>query len=216
MLAAHEPEPVGAYSTDEQEAVRVQMERLLRSAHFRNSKRYPTLLRYLVEETLAGHSGLLKERILGMEVFGRAPDYDTSTDPIVRVTIAEIRKRIAQYYHEDAHSSELRIELTPGSYIPEFITGRHVTENTEDLHVNVAPSMREPDPAIAFEPAAAERAVVAAVKQPSCRRHLGLAMAAPGSAGTTLGTGLRNQRPRHLLPADECPQTRPGQRANHR
>lgn len=105
------------------------MDRMLLSAHFRNSRRYPNLLRYIVEETLQGRGHHLKERLLGMEVFGRTPDYDTSADPIVRVTVAEIRKRIAQYYHEDAHASELRIELKPGSYIPEFLPGRDVEEH---------------------------------------------------------------------------------------
>jgi hypothetical protein len=38
----------------------------------------------------------------------------------VRVTIAEIRKRIAQYYHDQEHDSEMRIELLPGRYAPEF------------------------------------------------------------------------------------------------
>ena len=112
----------------EVEQVRAQMEKLLHSSHFRNSRRYPTLLRYIVEETLAGRGPFLKERTLGVEVFGRAPEYDTASDPIVRVTVAEIRKRIAQYYHEEAHASELRIELTPGSYVPEFLPGRESEE----------------------------------------------------------------------------------------
>jgi hypothetical protein len=113
---------------DQREKVRAQMEKLLQSTHFRNSRRYPTLLRYVVEETLEGRGPFLKERTLGVEVFGRAPDYDTASDPIVRVTVAEIRKRIAQYYHEEAHASELRIELTPGSYVPEFLPGREAEE----------------------------------------------------------------------------------------
>jgi len=113
------------FSSEDKEKIRAQMERLLHSTHFRNSKRYPTLLRYMVEETLEGRGSHLKERTLGVEVFGRPADYDTASDPVVRVTVAEIRKRIAQYYHESSHSSELRIELNIGSYIPEFIPERH-------------------------------------------------------------------------------------------
>ncbi len=112
--------------------MRKQLERLLQSSHFRNSRRYPALLRFIVEEALAGRGLLLKERTLGVEVFGRAPDYDTSSDPIVRVTVAEVRKRIAQYYHEDAHASEVRIELNPGSYVPEFLPGREPEEHTHE------------------------------------------------------------------------------------
>ena len=139
-LATHEvPDPSPAIP-ESKEAVRAQMEQMLLSAHFRNSRRYPTLLRYIVEETLEGRGAQLKERLLGMEVFGRAPDYDTAADPIVRVTIAEIRKRIAQYYHEDAHASELRIELKPGSYVPEFLPGHRVEEHSVTAAVELPPA----------------------------------------------------------------------------
>jgi hypothetical protein len=102
------------------EAVREQLERILASPLFRNSKRYPSLLRYVVEQALDGHASELKERTLGIEVFGRTPDYDTNVDPVVRISAAEIRKRIAQYYHEPGHDDELRIDLPLGSYVPEF------------------------------------------------------------------------------------------------
>jgi hypothetical protein len=105
---------------EEKDQVRQQMNRLLESSHFRNSRRYPALFRFLVEETLEGRGEFLKERLLGVHVFDRPADYDTASDPIVRVTIAEIRKRIAQYYHEPAHQSEMRIEMLSGHYAPEF------------------------------------------------------------------------------------------------
>jgi hypothetical protein len=105
---------------EEKDQVRRQMERLLETAHFKNSRRYPALFRFIVEETLEGRGEFLKERLLGVRVFNRPPDYDTADDPIARVTIAEIRKRIAQYYHEEAHETEMRIELMPGHYEPEF------------------------------------------------------------------------------------------------
>jgi hypothetical protein len=97
-----------------------QLDRLVTSKHFRNSRRYPMLLRYVVEQTLAGHADLLKERTLGMTVFERPSDYDTNADPIVRVTAGEVRKRIAQYYQEREHQDEVRIDLPLGSYIPRF------------------------------------------------------------------------------------------------
>jgi hypothetical protein len=97
-----------------------QLSRMLDSHHFRHSHRYPALLKYLVEQTLIGRSAELKERLLGIEVFRRAPDYDTNVDPVVRVTAAEVRKRIAQYYLEPAHAHEIRIEIPTGSYVPHF------------------------------------------------------------------------------------------------
>jgi hypothetical protein len=98
-----------------------QLERIVDSKYFRNSKRYPVLLRFVVEQTLAGRSNLLKERTLGMTIFDRDSDYDTNADPIVRVTAGEVRKRIAQYYQEPAHEHEWKIHLPLGSYVPRFL-----------------------------------------------------------------------------------------------
>ena len=100
--------------------IQAQLERILANPLFKNSKRYPTLLRYVVERTLDGHPGELKERTLGIEVFGRDPDYDTNLDPVVRTTAAEIRKRLAQYYQEPNHETEPRIDLPLGSYAARF------------------------------------------------------------------------------------------------
>lgn len=104
----------------ERAAIREQLERILSSPLFKNSKRYPNLLRFVVERSLTGHTDPLKERTLGIEVFGREPDYDTNLDPVVRTTAVEIRKRIAQYYHEPGHEKEIRIDFPPGTYLPEF------------------------------------------------------------------------------------------------
>lgn len=104
----------------EKSAVRDQLNRLLANPFFSHSKRFPTFLRFVTEQTLAGEEDNIKERTLGIEIFGRDADYDTASDPIVRVTAAEIRKRVAQYYQEPAHANELRIALPSGSYIPRF------------------------------------------------------------------------------------------------
>src|ERR1700761_1311576 len=107
-------------SEEEQSAIHEQLERLLASPYFSHSRRFPVFLRYVIERTLSGHEDSLKERTLGVEIFGRQADYDTASDPIVRVTAAEIRKRIAQYYQEPGKEHELRLSLPAGSYIPQF------------------------------------------------------------------------------------------------
>jgi hypothetical protein len=108
---------------EERKAIQAQLERILSSSVFRNSKRYASVLKYLVERTLEGAGDQIKERTIGIEVFGRAPDYDTGTDHAVRSAAAEIRKRLAQYYQEQATSTELRIEILLGSYVPQFRWG---------------------------------------------------------------------------------------------
>jgi hypothetical protein len=114
---SHEHPPL---NDAEKSAVREQLNRLLANPFFSHSKRFPTFLRFVTEQTLAGEADNIKERTLGIEIFGRDADYDTASDPIVRVTAAEIRKRVAQYYQEPTHANELRIALPSGSYIPKF------------------------------------------------------------------------------------------------
>lgn len=100
--------------------VEQQLNRLRSSPLFSHSRRYPLFLDYVVRKTLDGHMDELKERTVGIEAFGRPAGYDLNSDPVVRVTAGEVRKRLAQYYYEAEHQHELRIELHPGSYVPEF------------------------------------------------------------------------------------------------
>ena len=116
-LTAADSEPPGPPAPT---AIREQLEQVLGSSLFRNSRRYPALLRHVVERALAGEPSCLKERSLGVEVFGREPAYDPGLDPVVRITAAEVRKRLAQYYQEPGHEGEIRIELPTGAYVPEF------------------------------------------------------------------------------------------------
>jgi hypothetical protein len=108
------------FTEGEKAAIEEQVERLLQNPYFSHSRRFPTFLRFVVRLALAGQADAVKERTLGIEIFGRSADYDTSSDPIVRVTAAEIRKRIAQYYHEPGHDVEIRVSLPAGSYVPQF------------------------------------------------------------------------------------------------
>lgn len=107
-------------SAADKEAVLLQVDRLLASSYFRNSRRYSDFLRFVVIQTAEGHADILKERTLGIEVFDREPTFDTSGDSIVRVAAAEVRKRIALYYQEGDHEQELRVELSSGSYVAHF------------------------------------------------------------------------------------------------
>ncbi|MGH9606602.1 MAG: hypothetical protein ACRD3N_12995 [Terracidiphilus sp.] len=99
--------------------VREQLARILSSSAFQHSTRYASVLKFIIDSTLEGSGDRLKERTIGIEVFDRRPDYDTATDHVVRSAVAEVRKRLAQYYVQSAQG-ELRIEIPHGSYIPQF------------------------------------------------------------------------------------------------
>jgi len=113
----------------DRDAVLRELSEILSSPHFCNSKRYPALLQYIVENTLDGKTDLLKERTLGIEVFDRTPTYDTNADTVVRYTAGEVRKRLMLYYSEQGRNTNIRISLPPGSYIPEFFLVQDASED---------------------------------------------------------------------------------------
>jgi hypothetical protein len=127
----------------EKSAVQQQLEHLLASSLFHSSKRYAQFLRFVVGRVLEGQANELKERIVGIEVFDRAATYDTNTDPIVRVTAAEIRKRLDQYYQDPEHSQEIRLFLRAGSYVPQFSWPGHPDgfPETSTLAANNVPDL---------------------------------------------------------------------------
>jgi hypothetical protein len=97
------------------------LEVVLQSHSFRTSKQCQSLLQYIVKHTLDQHEEMLRERVIGAEVFERAPDYDTGNDPIVRSRAAEVRKRLAQHYmHEGGTQCGVRIDIPCGSYQATF------------------------------------------------------------------------------------------------
>lgn len=102
--------------------VRAELERVLASAGFRGAGRLGPFLRFLVESTLGGESGSLKESVLGVEVFGRPADYDPRTDPIVRVEARRLRGRLEEYYGGEGKGNTVRIHLPKGGYVPEWET----------------------------------------------------------------------------------------------
>jgi hypothetical protein len=124
----------------DRDAILLELEQVLASPHFCNSKRYPALLQYVVENTLAGKSDLLKERTLGVEVFDRHPSYDTNADTIVRYTAGEVRKRLSLYYHELDQKPLIQISLPAGSYIPEFLHSQDCSEEGAKPLGSSAPS----------------------------------------------------------------------------
>jgi hypothetical protein len=96
---------------------------IIEGAAFKGSHRSSQFLQYIVDQAIAGHFEALKERVIGVELFGRSPSYDSGEDAIVRVTASDVRKRLLQHYGRYGATSEFRIGLPLGSYIPEISRG---------------------------------------------------------------------------------------------
>jgi hypothetical protein len=136
-----------AIGVEEQETIRGEMERILHSEAFRSSPRCRQFLRFVVEHTLDGRQDHLKERIIGVEVFGRNPAYPTEADSVVRVRATEVRKRLSQYYANAPHAQPCRIEIPPGSYVPQFLPAAKPEDAEKvDLQRNAPPPVALPRP----------------------------------------------------------------------
>ncbi|MGC2404627.1 MAG: hypothetical protein WA510_32850 [Acidobacteriaceae bacterium] len=105
------------------------LDKLLKSRFFCNSERGKQFLTYVVQNFLEGRTDVLKERVIGAQVFGRPANYSTGEDPVVRVQAGEVRKRIEQYYHSGPAGTRVQIELPTGSYTPRF---RWLAERSEE------------------------------------------------------------------------------------
>lgn len=124
--------------------VRGALDRVFESQGFRASRRSQDFLRYVVERTLDGQSESLKERSIGIDVFGRSATYDPSDDATVRVKAGEVRKRLAHYYATEGQHEEIRIELPAGTYVPEFVRAEPLAAAAESRPIEVPASQLAP------------------------------------------------------------------------
>jgi hypothetical protein len=103
-----------------EQSLREEVERVLSSACFARSERVSKLLRFLVERQLEGRENELKESVIGVEVFGRRPDYDPKVDSTVRTEAVRLRARLSKYYSTEGSRDPIVIELPKGGYVPSF------------------------------------------------------------------------------------------------
>ncbi len=164
-------------------ALREHVREIIEGEAFKGSHRSGQFLSYIVDQAVAGHLELLKERMIGIELFGRSPSYDTSEDAIVRVTASDVRKRLLQHYGKYGSTSEFRIALPLGSYVPEIIH-----EHSGRGHFAVGDEHPQPSDATA-----------ASVRQPVSRLAV---MPTPEDAGSVAVEGDQkagaDRRPRRL------------------
>jgi TolB-like protein len=103
-----------------QQEVRAELDRLLQSAIFLQSDRLGRFLRFAIENALAGNTDLLKEYVIGTEVYDRKPPYHPSQDSIVRTEARRLRAKLKEYYESEGKHNPVFIYFRPGTYVPLF------------------------------------------------------------------------------------------------
>ncbi len=137
----------------EEGLVRAQLERMFASSAFAQAERLRQLLDFIVSRYLKGDLGALKERIIGIEVYGREPGYSTAEEPIVRTEARRLRAKIQQYYRDSGTNDRVIVELPSGGYVPRFefrsppapvlfpVTPRPVSPPAKIWHREAAPGV---------------------------------------------------------------------------
>jgi hypothetical protein len=146
----------GSPSDEGKQCVKKALEEMAGSVPFRTSRQCQDLLRYIVLHSLSGEDELLRERMIGVEVFGRRPDYDQAADPVVRIRAADVRKRIALFYEAtDAATRQVKIAIHSGSYKASFafIGSRDVEVSDNEPPAEMAAPVVVATPSIELLPA---------------------------------------------------------------
>ena len=91
-----------------------------KSAPFRTSPKSCEFLRHIVLRSLDGDTDVLKERLIGMALFGRDASYDTATDASVRVRANDVRKRLQAHNESLDSTAKYCFGLAAGTYVPVF------------------------------------------------------------------------------------------------
>lgn len=93
---------------------------LLAAPQFARSPKMVRLLRYLVEQKLAGRADGCKEIVIAAEVYGKAADYDPSVDSLVRVEMSRLRGKLRAHYEGAGAAAGVVFEIPSGSYEPHW------------------------------------------------------------------------------------------------
>jgi hypothetical protein len=93
------------------------LDRILASPCFVQSERQQRFLKFIVSETLAGHTDRLKGYTIAIEVFDRDVNFDPGIDALVRVEAARLRAKLREYYEREGRTDLVRFELPKGAYL---------------------------------------------------------------------------------------------------
>src|SRR5215471_13732457 len=93
-----------------------QLSRLLESRALHGAENLRSFLQYIAQRAIERQEGQLKEYTIATDVFGRAKDFDSRTDSVVRVQAKRLREKLKDYYDTEGKSDRVLIDLPKGHY----------------------------------------------------------------------------------------------------
>ncbi len=118
--------------------VREQLDRILQSETFSRSRRCQEFLSFISQLTISGEDAKINEHMIGIEVFGRGPDYNPGVDGVVRRQAHSLRRRIETYYQAEGKEDPVLIDVPVGHYVPTFRR-----RDTANAYSSSAPARRK-------------------------------------------------------------------------
>jgi hypothetical protein len=100
----------------EVESARAQVERITQSKAFRNSDVLRHLFTYLADASLAGNADDLKEYTVGVDALGKPASYDPRQESAVRMQVARLRQKLAEYYRTEGLDDAVIVDLPKGGF----------------------------------------------------------------------------------------------------
>jgi hypothetical protein len=93
-----------------------QVRRILQSKALRTSEVHRNLLNYLAEKSLSGEADSLKEYTVGLDVFAKPESYDPRQESVVRMHMARLRQKLAEYYRTEGLTDPIIVDLPKGAF----------------------------------------------------------------------------------------------------
>ena len=100
----------------ELEANQTQVQRIIQSKAFRTSEVHRNLLHYLAEKSLSGTADSLKEYTVGLDVFAKPASYDPRQESVVRMHVARLRQKLAEYYRTEGVNDPVIVDVPKGGF----------------------------------------------------------------------------------------------------
>src|ERR1700721_31381 len=122
-----------------------QVQRIIQSKAFRTPEFHRNLLQYLSQKSLSGTADGLKEYTVGLDVFGKPASYDPRQESVVRMHVARLRQKLAEYYRTEGTDDPVVVDVPKGGF--------RVTFETRDIALPVAAAA----PAETAQPAPTQR-----------------------------------------------------------
>ena len=117
-LTAHSVSHAGMSLTSD--AIREQLDRIFHHPYFTKSVILKNFLSYVVNETLIGNAGFLKEYTIAVKALQKPPTFNPQKNGIVRIHAVRLRNALKHYYNETGGDDEIIIGLPKGKYVPVF------------------------------------------------------------------------------------------------